>query len=98
MQLGWEHMNFKQVIGLAIICVGISFIGYGIYARSHVSAARKEIHKMAKSKNRILKTVGQEIEERIGAYGKTSNWCFFVGVISLIAGAGVVYYTRGSRS
>jgi hypothetical protein len=90
-------MNFRQVIGLAIICGGISLIGYGIYARSHISAARKEIHKMTVSKNRILKTVGHEIEERIGAHGRTSNWCFFFGMVSILVGSGAVYYYRESR-
>jgi len=92
-----EIMNIKQIVSLVVIAIGIFLIGYGFYSKSHISTARTEIHKMTKSKNSIVKTLGQQMESKIGRYHSIMNGCFFGGSILVVLGGTAFYYYRTTK-
>jgi hypothetical protein len=92
-----EIMNIKQIVSLVVVAIGISMIGYGFYSKTHISTAKAEIHKMAESKNPIVKTLGQQMESKIGRYRSIMNGCFLGGSILVVLGGTAFYYFRTTK-
>ena len=90
-------MKIKLIMSLVVVALGISLIGYGFYSKSHISTAKSEIHKMAESKNSIVKTLGQEMESKIGRYRTIMNGCFMGGSILVVLGGSAFYYLRKKK-
>ena len=90
-------MNLKQMISLGVCGLGVFMVGYGLYSRMHISAARHEVHKLSGSKNPVVKSVGKKVEDVIGDYTHKVKFCVGVGIVLILAGAGGVYYFREHR-
>ena len=85
-------MHIKEIASLAVVAVGIYLVGYGFYARSHMSSTRSEIHKMAESKNSMVKSVGKDLEKKLGSSSGTGS--FVAGTLLILVGGGAAYYFR----
>jgi LPXTG-motif cell wall-anchored protein len=79
-------MHWKKAITPILLVLGVFFVGYGIYAKQHISRAEVEFHKMAQSKNSIVKSVGNDMEKRIGHYQAKMRWSLVSGVVLLVVG------------
>lgn len=87
-------MNTKKLASIAVAALGLVLVGYGIYLRGHISLAQKEIHKMAESQNRIVRSIGKEMETKVHTYGRRMNWTLVTGVVLLVCGSGAFFYYR----
>ena len=87
-------LNVKQIVGIAVVGLGILSIAYGIYTKKHVSHARSEIHRMRQSQNPIMKSAGKHIENKIGSYSTRVKLSIFGGIVLILIGGGAVYNFR----
>jgi len=87
-------VNIKQIAGVAFAALGIFLIGYGTYSKSHVSAAKKEIHQMTESRNPIVRSAGITLEKKVEAYDSKMNWSFVGGALFILGGVGAAYLYR----
>lgn len=87
-------MNIKQFIGIIVAVLGVILIGYGIYSIREVSAAKKEIHKIADSKNPTVRHMGKQMQDMMGVRKNPNNWVVVFGGILVIFGIGCVLFFR----
>jgi uncharacterized protein YjeT (DUF2065 family) len=87
-------MNYKTGLSIALAALGLLLIVNGFWSMGHVSAAQKEVQKLADSKNPILRTIGEETEELFGTHRSRIRWSFIGGIAFVLLGSGGLYYFR----
>jgi len=89
-------MNYKKIIGIIILVIGLALIGYGIHSKRRISAARKDIEKFTKpfSHNPFGKVIEKDIKGKAGQYDTQVMWLFISGAVLVIVGGVVIIFGR----
>jgi LPXTG-motif cell wall-anchored protein len=86
-------MNIQRIAGLAVAVLGVFLIGYGIYSKNQISSTEREIHKMAQSNNRVVRSAGKELEGKITQHTGSMKWSLVGGILLIVLG-GAGYFLQ----
>ena len=92
-------MNGKQLIGLVILLGGIALILYGYYGKEQIQGARGDIERQTRiiPESPVKDIVKGELHSKVDRYQGPVKLLFTGGIILVIAGCAVMFFTRSKK-
>ena len=92
-------MNYKQMIAIVVIIVGVVLLIFGFYGKYRMDEARQDIDTTTGffPDNPVKETVSDRLHGKVDAYALPVTLCFVGGVILIIIGGAGVYFYRSKK-
>lgn len=100
-------MNYKQILGLISIILGIILLVCGFYIEERMQEAREEIDKATKKSSGLLpqnpvegmikKMVKGKLLKKVDKYKRPARLCFVGGFILIFVGGVIIFLGRNRK-
>ena len=90
-------MNKKRICGLVIFIVGIVLLIFGLYEKSRLTGARKNIGYVTNNpfdKNQATEAAGGAMEAKVAQYDRPVFFLIVGGIVLIVIGGGMVLCCR----
>lgn len=95
-----KAINFKQLIGIILMILGVGLLVFAGYQKNRVSSARNDVDSFSKffSKNPISEWGEKSIHAKLDSYDTQIMWCFIASGALIVIGGFITYrYRKKSR-
>lgn len=92
-------MNYKRIIGIIVLIIGIVLIGYALHYMKEISEAKGEIGSYTKpfSKTPIGKAVQDTLMSKASEHDNQVRWLLIGGITFVVVGGIVIIFGRSSK-
>jgi len=89
-------MNYKRIIGIIVLIIGIGLIGYALHSMKEISDAKSDITTYTGpfSKNPIGKAVEDTLMEKASQYDVEVKWLLIGGITLVVVGGIAIIFGR----
>lgn len=89
-------MNYKRIVGLVVLIIGIGLIAYALHSMKRISDAKSEIGTYTKpfAKNSIGKAVEDTLMKKASEYDTEVRWLLIGGITLVVVGGVVIIICR----
>ena len=105
-------MNYKRISGIVLIVIGVLLIALSLYTTNQVSMKMGKVHnatsnisqgssyggsKFKKAGSQISGAINAKAGEKASPYQVAATWELIGGVLFIIIGGGVIFFTKGKK-
>lgn len=90
-------MNKKRIFGLVIFIIGVVILIFGLYQKSRLTGARKNIGYISNNPfggNKTTDTLGDAMESKVAQYDRPVFFCIVGGIVLIVIGGGMTLCCR----